>query len=150
MTIDLLETVNKNQILCLDDIDAWAGDMEKERALFALYERLKHAGGQLIASAIKAPDKSGFILPDLVSRLSSGLIYPLHHLDDAHMLSALKMRANYRGLSISEDAIKFLLTRLPRETALIFATLDHIDRASLSEQRKVTIPFLKQVLADKV
>jgi len=143
--LGMLEMVDLKHIVCIDNIQAWAGDEGKERALFTLFEQVKHAGGQLLISAHQPPEQTGFVIHDLVSRLASGLIYALHMLSDEQQLEALKMRANYRGLSMNDDALKYLVSRAPRDTASLFTILDAIDQASLVEQRRVTIPFLQKI-----
>ena len=35
--VDMLAVVDVTQLVCVDDIEAWAGDLEKERALFTLF-----------------------------------------------------------------------------------------------------------------
>jgi len=146
VSVDMLAVVDVKHIVCVDDIEAWAGDSEKERALFTLFEQIKHAGGQLIVSATQPPEGSGFTLKDLVSRLSSGLIYAVRELNDEQRFEALKMRAKARGLSISDDAVRYLQSRSPRDTGQLFGVLEQIDHASLVEQRRVTIPFLQNLL----
>jgi len=141
----MLETVDASAIVCIDDIHLWAGDTPAEDALFTLFEQIKHTGGYLVVNAIQPPGESGFKLKDLVSRLSSGLVYPTFQLNEEQRFDAIKMRANYRGMAISDDAVRYLLTRLPRDTAKLFAVLDKIDQASLIEQRKITIPFLQSL-----
>ncbi|MFQ3245182.1 MAG: DnaA family protein [Arenicella sp.] len=146
VSTDMLAVIDVEHVICVDDIDAWAGEVDKERALFTLFEQIKHAGGQLIISATQPPDSAGFVIKDLVSRLSSGLIYPLLELDDEQRFEALKMRAKVRGLSISDDAVRYLQSRTSRDTGELFEVLERIDRASLVEQRRVTIPFLQDLL----
>ena len=146
MTVELIEMVEANSIVCIDDVNAWAGDSEKERALFALFERVKHQHGQLIISASQSPDCCGFELTDLVSRLASGLVYPLHTLNEDQQFEAIKLRANHRGLRISDEVIKYLLSRSSRDSTQLFDLLDQIDKASLIEKRRITIPFLQTLL----
>ena len=144
---DMLSVIDVQNSVCIDNIQAWAGDESKERALFTLFEQIKHAGGQLIVSAIQPPDASGFALRDLVSRLSSGLIYPLSELSEEQQFEVIKMRAKHRGLSIADDVVRYILTRSTRNTGELLGLLDKIDHASLVEKRKVTIPFLQQILS---
>jgi DnaA family protein len=146
VSADMLAVVDVAHVVCVDDIEAWAGDVDKERALFTLFEQIKHAGGQLIVSATQPPNSSDFVIKDLVSRLSSGLIYALHELNDEQRFEALKMRAKVRGLSISDDAVRYLQSRSSRDTGELFEVLERIDHASLVEQRRVTIPFLQNLL----
>jgi len=146
---ELLEVIDVAGLVCVDDADAWAGDSKKERALFTLFEQIKHAGGILFISAKHSPEACGFTLRDLVSRLGSGLIYSIAELDDAERLEALKMRARHRGLSVNDDALKYLVTRLSRNSHELFKFLDHMDKASLVEKRKITIPFLQSLLQNQ-
>ena len=142
----MLEAVNVADIVCIDDVHLWVGDTDKERALFGLFERIKQAKGALVTTANQRPDKAGFKLPDLISRLSSGMIYALNALNDEQRHQALKMRAQYRGLKMNDETIRFLLTRMPRSNKEVFSLLDKIDTASLIEKRKITIPFLQKIL----
>ncbi len=144
---EMLTVVDVSGMVCVDNIQEWAGNNEHERALFTLFEQIKHAGGRLIVSAKQAPDASDFGIRDLVSRLSSGLIYPLQELNDEQRLQALKMRADHRGLSINDDVLKFLVSRLSRDNNDLFSFLDKMDKVSLAEKRKITIPFLQGLLS---
>ena len=146
--LELLEMIDADAIICIDDIHVWAGNAEKERGLFALFERVKANGGQLIISSNKPPESSGFELVDLVSRLASGLVYPLYALSEDQQFQAIKLRANQRGLRIADDVIKYLLSRSTRDTNELFSLLDKIDKASLIEKRRITIPFLQSLLND--
>lgn len=143
---DLLLALDPQNLICLDDVHCWAGNESYEKGLFAVFEQVKHNGGQLLLSACQAPQECGFLLKDLISRLSSGLIYPLKQLSSIQQFEAIKLRANIRGLKISDETVSYLLSRTSRDTRELFSTLDTIDQASLIEKRRITIPFLKTVL----
>lgn len=139
----LLDMVDAAGLVCVDDLPPWSGDVERERALFALFEQIRHARGRLIVASTAAPENSGLQLRDLVSRLSSGLIYPVQPLSDEGMAEAVKLRANARGMRISDDVARYLLRRISRDPLVVFALLDELDQAALREQRRITIPFLQ-------
>ena len=65
---------------------------------------------------------------------------------DEEKLQALQLRAKLRGFELPEDVGRFLLKRLDREMRTLFMTLDQLDRASITAQRKLTIPFVKEIL----
>jgi DnaA family protein len=44
------------------------------------------------------------------------------------------------------EAANFLLNRSSREMGNLITSLDILDKASIREQRKITIPFIKDVL----
>lgn len=146
---DMLDAVDVHHLVCVDDVHAWAGDNEREQALFALFEKVKSAKGQLLVTANQPPESCNFALRDLVSRLGSGLVYALHGLTDEQQFEAIKLRAHHRGLKISDDTVRYLLSRSSRDSRELFSILDDIDRASLIEKRRITIPFLQVVLRER-
>lgn len=142
----LLEMVAVNGLVCIDDAQAWAGDAERERALFAMFEQIKHAGGQLLIAGHRAPELLGVELKDLISRLASGLIYALEPLDDEHSFQAIKLRNQETGLRMEDEVVRYLLTHTQRSTHQIFELLEQLDHASLAAKRRITIPFLRSFI----
>jgi len=142
---DMLQVVAVQGLVFIDNIDAWSGNEEKERALFTLFEQVRHANGQLVITAVNPPDACDFIIPDLVSRLLSGLIYALHALSEEQQFDAIKMRANQRGLLISNDTVKYLLKHSSRDSRELFDILERIDQASLVEKRRITVRFVQSL-----
>jgi DnaA family protein len=67
-------------------------------------------------------------------------------LDDAGRREVLLRRAQRRGLQMDVAAIDWLLRRTQRDLASLTGLLDTLDRASLAAQRRITLPFLRQVL----
>lgn len=144
----MLEGLGSMEVICADDIDAVAGQPEWEAALFRLFEELRANAGRLVVSATGPPAAAGFRLPDLASRLASGPVWKLRPLDDAEMLAALQCRARWRGLELTDEAGRYLLTHAPRAPRALFGLLDHADRAALEAHRRLTVPFLRSVLAE--
>jgi DnaA family protein len=58
----------------------------------------------------------------------------------------LQLRARQRGFELPDDVAHYLLRRAPRDPASLFALLDRLDYASLAAQRKLTIPFVRELL----
>jgi DnaA family protein len=133
-------------ILCIDDLHAIAGDRTWEEALFHLFNRTRALGHRLVFAANKNVAELGIQLPDLRSRLSWGLNYHLKTLTEEEKLAALKLRASNRGMTLPLDVAQFILNHYSRDMGRLFAALDTLDRVSLAEHRKITIPFVKMVL----
>ena len=100
-----------------------------------------------VCAANVPPARLGLRLPDLTSRLAWGTVYALQSLDDAEKLEAVRLRAHNRGFEMPEDVVQYILSRYPRDMRSLFDLLDRIDRASLTHQRRVTIPFLRELEA---
>lgn len=145
---EVLDGMEQLALVCIDNIECIAGDEPWEMALFDLYNRILETGRtRLLITGDRPPRQLNLKLPDLASRLDWGQIYRLHPLSDDDKLQALQLRAKLRGFELPEDVGRFLLKRLDREMRTLFITLDRLDRASISAQRKLTIPFVKEALA---
>ena len=143
---DMLHGLESLALVCMDDVHAIAGRADWEEAIFHLYNRLYDSGGRIIIAANELPKAIPFLLPDLASRLAWGIVYQLHSLSDAEKLDVLKMRALRRGIDLSDEVGRYILTHCPRHMGTLFAVLDALDKASLAAQRRLTIPFVKEIL----
>jgi len=139
-------TLEVVSLVCLDDIQAIAGDHQWEEVIFHFYNRIQASGNQLFIAGHAVPRDLNIHLPDLASRLINGVVFQVQELSDEEKVEALQMRAKLRGLNLSAEVLHFLLNRFPRDLSALFATLEQLERASLMAQRKLTIPFVKDVL----
>ncbi len=146
LTPELLDGMELQALVCLDDADAVAAQPRWEEALFTLFNRVREAGGHLAVAAAAPPARAGFRLPDLVSRLSWGAVFHLHELDDNAKSTALMARARARGMDMPGEVARYLLRHCPRDMRALFALLERLDTSSLAAQRRLTIPFVKEVL----
>jgi DnaA family protein len=143
---ELLTGYGEFELVCVDDVHAVAGLGETERALFRLHQELEERGGRLVAASAAPPAALPFQLRDLGSRLNGGLVLTLQPLAEPERIAALRLRAEQRGVELPEEVAMFLSRRLPRDMASLCAFLDELDEASLSAQRRLTIPFVRAVL----
>ena len=125
-----------------------AASRAEEIALFDLHNRAHDAGRSVLYTASEALDAIGLVLPDLRSRLAQSVHVSLPQLDDAGRHELLRLRADRRGLQLDPATIDWLLRRVDRDVPALTALLDRLDRASLASQRRLTVPFVRQVLAD--
>jgi DnaA family protein len=61
-------------------------------------------------------------------------------------MKALQLRAQQRGLALSNEVTHYLLTHVSRSMSDLVVLLDKLDYESLAEQRKLTIPFIKKYM----
>ncbi len=141
----MLEGLEGMHCVCIDDIDRIAGDRDWEEALFHLFNRCFDRGTQLIFAAEKNVAALGLSLADLASRLSWGFVFQLHELSDAEKQAALRRRAHERGFELPDRVAEYLIRRQARDMAALFDMLDELDKASLAAQRRLTIPFVKEL-----
>lgn len=146
---ELLQGLEQLDLVCLDDLDAVAGERAWELALLDLYHRLQEVGGCWAVTAAVPPDGGGW-LADLASRLSAAPVFALADLDDADKLRVLQRRAEALGLVLAPEAARYLLTHCRRDLGALCAVLRRLDDAALAAQRRLTVPFIRAVLADPV
>ena len=99
-----------------------------------------------MVSAASAPRECGFKLADLESRLSRLPVFQLHALGEAERAAALQLRAGHRGLDLPDETAVYLLRRVPRDMTSLYAMLDRLDLEALRAKRRLTIPFVRDVL----
>lgn len=143
---DALQGFENCAVLCVDDVDAVAGDLAWEEALFRLYNAAADLGTRLIFAAAAPPRALAWRLEDWRSRAAACVVYQLHELDDAGRVEALRLRAAQRGLELPAETADYLLRRLPRDLPTLFEILDQLDEASLVAQRRLTVPFIRAAL----
>jgi DnaA family protein len=144
--VGVLEGFPQLGCLCLDDIDRVAGKLEWEHAIFALLREIEDAGGRLVLSAVAPPALLDWALPDLGSRCTAAAVLPLRVLDEAEQQEALTLRARLRGFELPEETLRWLQRRFPRDMRSLYELLDALDEAALAAQRRLTIPFIREVL----
>jgi DnaA-homolog protein len=144
--LGLLDGLPQLECLCLDDIDRVVGQSEWELAIFALLRELEDAGGRLVLAAGSPPALLEWALPDLGSRCAAGAVFQLRVLDEAEQYAALQLRARLRGLELPEETWQWLRRRFPRDMRTLYEMLDRLDEAALAAQRRLTVPFIREVL----
>jgi DnaA family protein len=144
---DAMAGIEPEGLLAIDDVQAVVGERAAERALFDLYNRARESSqASVLFAAAAAPAELGITLPDLVSRLAMCTQYALRPLDDAGRRAMLRVLAGRLGLRLDDEVLDWWFARQPRDPASLVALLQRVDRASLAAQRRVTIPFLRELL----
>jgi DnaA family protein len=142
----ILEDLALRQCVCLDDINAVAGDSAWEIALFTLFNQLADNRGLLLVASVAAPRETALQLADLRSRMSLLPVFQLQPLTEEDRLRALQLRARHRGLDLPADTASYLMSRTRRDMSSLYELLDRLDAEALRTQRRLTIPFVRSVI----
>jgi DnaA family protein len=144
--VGMLEGLERFDLVCLDDIEAIAGDAQWEAGLFHLINRIRDGAARVIITGDAAPGDLALDLRDLSSRVGWELVLQIRTLDDEDKLAALKKRAAARGFDLPPEVGRYMLERLPRDMQALCAVFDRLDDASLTLQRKLTITLVRSLL----
>ncbi|MEP6484351.1 MAG: DnaA regulatory inactivator Hda [Rudaea sp.] len=135
-----------SEFVAIDDVDAIAGDAKAEHALFDLFNRLRAEKSTAVFAGSAPPAQLGIGLPDLVSRLSSCTQMTLKPLQDDARRKAVRVRAAARGIELDDAVIDWMFDHTPRDLGSLAELIERIDRESLAAKRRITVPFLRQLI----
>lgn len=132
--------------VCVDDLQLVAGRRPWDEALFRLHRDIDERGARLIVAASAPPGALPWVLPDIASRFAAAAIFALQPLDEAGRMQALRLRAQLRGVDLPDETVRFLQRHYPRDMQTLYRLLDTLDDAALAAQRRLTVPFVRDVL----
>ncbi len=132
-------------LVVLDDCEHF--DAGQQQAAFTLFvEAATHAAVVIAAGAVPPVDL--LLRDDLRSRLGWGHVFALQPLAEPEVRAALRREADRRGVFLSDEVMDYLLTRFARDLKHLMAQLDRLDEFALANKRAITVPLLRQMLAD--
>ena len=146
---DAIRGIAGSDVLAIDDLDSVAGEGDAEHALFDTFNRYRAEGCTLLFAATAAPATLGVALPDLRSRLGSLTQAVLKPLGDEQRRQVLREQAAGRGIELDDTVLDWLFAHHARDLGTLLDLLDTLDRASLAAQRRVTVPFLRNLLKER-
>jgi DnaA-homolog protein len=141
-----IDGADQLDVACCDDVQSVAGLRDWEEKLFSLWQRAVERGATLLFAARENPAQVDFGLADLKSRLTSSAVFAVRELNDDEQLQALELRARLRGFELPLETARYLQRRFPRDMRSLCEVLDTLDDAAFREQRRITVPFIRQIL----
>jgi DnaA family protein len=132
--------------IVFDDCDAF--DAAQQHSAFSLFVDAT-ARGAIVLAAGSVPPVDLAVREDLRTRLGWGHVFALEPLAEPEVRAALRREADRRGSFLSDEVMDYLLTRFARDLKHLTAQLDRLDEYSLSTKRAITVPLLKQMLAEE-
>jgi len=136
------------RVVVSDDVDSLdaAGQIALFNRINEIRDNAHERAGTLLAAG-SAPPAQLALRDDLKSRLAWGLVYQVRPLTDAEKATYLREEAARRGLRIADEVVAYLLAHVRRDLPTLVAILAHLDEYSLSRQRPLTLPLVREALA---
>ena len=123
-------------------------DPVAQHAAFTVFVDATTHGVQ-VAAAGRLPPVDLPLRDDLRTRLAWGHVFALQPLAEAETRAALRREADRRGIFLSDEVMDHVLTRMPRDLGHLMQLLDRLDRFGLSKTRRITVPLLREMLAEE-
>jgi DnaA family protein len=143
---EILHNSAQLNLVAVDDIDTLSAEREWEEALFEVFNQMTLSQNLLVISGHIPPSQLTLKLPDLKSRLQSMLCLTIEPLTDEEKIAVLQQRAHQRGFELPAQVSHFLLTHAPRDLSELIRLFEKLDKISLEEKRRLTIPLVKKAL----
>lgn len=132
-------------LVLLDDCQDY--DTQQQQAAFSVFVDVGTLGVQLVAAG-RVPPVDLPVRDDLRTRLGWGHVFALQSLAEPEARAALRREADRRGIFLSDEVMDYLLTRFARDLKHLMQLLDRLDTFALAQQRAITVPLLKTMLAE--
>ncbi|AMW78317.1 DnaA regulatory inactivator Hda [Acinetobacter sp. TGL-Y2] len=146
--IDAITSLERYDLVALDDIEAISGVPHWQKAVFHLINKNNEDGGQLVFSSRFAPIELKLELPDLQSRLTQAVSVKVpsgqSYADRYALLNSVIER---RGVHFDPQIIEYLLLHGPTQTSILLQSLDQLEKLLQGEKVKLSNAILKQIYA---
>lgn len=136
---------DQRSLVVLDGCDLF--DDERQQAAFALFAAAEGTGCTVVAAG-RVPPVDLLLREDLRTRLGWGHVFALRSPSEAEMRAILRREADRRGVFLSDEVMDYVLVRYERDLKALMALLARLDRYSLIHKRAITVPMLKDMLAE--
>ena len=141
---DFLAFYMKMDVLILDDIQELVSP-GAQNAFFHIFNHLHQSGKQLIFTSDRPPVELQNFEERLLSRLKWGLSVELTRPDFATRLSMLKARSFREGVSISDDVLIYLATRIKSNFRELEGTLISLIANATLAHKEVTVEMAEHI-----
>ena len=141
---DFLAFYMKMDVLIVDDIQELVSP-GTQNAFFHLFNHLHQSGKQLIFTSDRPPVELQNFEERLLSRLKWGLSVELTRPDFSTRLSMLKARSFREGVSISDDVLIYLATRIKSNFRELEGTLISLIANATLTHKEVTVAMAERV-----
>jgi chromosomal replication initiator protein len=137
-------------LLVVDDLQFFAGKKATLGELLHTIDALSRAGRQLVFTADRSPAALAGLGPELMTRLSAGLVCRIDPPDYATRLGILRGQAARLEMQVPEEVLKFVANSFRDHARELHGALLKLHATSRALGRDVTLALAEQALADSV
>jgi len=143
---EIIKEYARMDLLCIDELEFIENQPQWQESLFHLINLMRAEGHVLVFAGRKPPAELSLQLEDLRSRLNWGPVVKIQPLNDEQKKVLLQQHALNRGMELSDKVASFIMNNYSRDLHHLFEVLQTLDKSSLEHQRKISIPFVKEIL----
>lgn len=145
---EAITSLDRYDLVALDDIEAISGVPHWQKAVFHLINYNNEEGGQLVFSSRFAPIELKLELPDLQSRLTQAVSVKVPngslYADRQALVTSVLAR---RGIHMDQQILDYLLAHGPHQASILLRSLEQLIQMLKGEKVKLSHANLRQVFA---
>ena len=145
---EAITSLDRYDLVALDDIEAISGVPHWQKAVFHLINYNNEEGGQLIFSSRLAPIELKLELPDLQSRLTQAVSVKVPngslYADRQALVNSVLAR---RGIHMDQQIVDYLLAHGPHQASILLRSLEQLIQMLKGEKVKLSHANLRQIFA---
>ena len=143
-----LSRLDRGRAIVVEDVDSCAANPARDSAIFSLIENARPEAPVLLTGR-EAPQVWPSVLPDLISRFSAMLSFPLWAPDDALLAALARKLFTDRQLAVPDAVIMRMVHSLERSPAAIRDFVALADARALAERRPINLGLVRDLLAEQ-
>ena len=136
------------EVLLIDDVQFFAGKERIQEEFFHTFNALKEAGRQIVLTCDRPPNEMQGLEGRLVSRFEWGLVTDLQPPDIEMRLAILQKKAAFMNVTLPEDVINFLATRIRTNIRRLEGALIRVASYASLTGKKLTIEVVEGLLRE--
>ena len=130
-------------VVLLDEVDAYGPEQQHTAFNWFIHAMTPQQGEPCwVLSAGRLPVTDLPLREDLRTRLGWGQVFGLQPLAEDDVQRALRQEAQARGLDLSDEVLRYMLSRFSRDLGSLSQLLAMLDDYALETRRAITVPLL--------
>ena len=142
---ELLDNLEKLNLVCIDDLEIIAGNNKWETAIFNLINECLLSSCRIVFCSNINPSMISFELDDLFSRIQKINKMEVYPVKSDNLTEAVRFFADLRSINIGDKEIAYLINHTKRSMGDLVTHINQLDKLSMQLKRKITIPLIKKV-----
>lgn len=136
------------ELLIIDDVQFFAGKRATMIELQHTIDSLLREGRQVVLSLDRPPSELTGLGPELVARMSGGLVCGLEHADEETRRGILQQFAAARQIDVPDDVLNLIAAELPGDARQLSGALNRLHASSLALRQPINMKTAESALAD--
>ncbi len=137
-------------LLILDDLHFLAGKRATQVELLHTIDTLLGDGRQLVFSADRAPMELSDFTPELITRLSGGMVCRIDPPDYATRLGIVAEQARRLSVELPPEVQRFIASRLTAHARELSGAICRLEATSRALRQKITLALAEEALAEMI